>query len=42
MNNGIGVQGLSDMIYAHPTVSELFMDAVQMLEGKSINTPGGR
>ncbi len=41
MNNGIGVQGLSDMIYAHPTVSELFMDAVQIFEGKSINTPGG-
>lgn len=41
MNNGIGTEGLSDMIYAHPTISELFMDAVHIFEGKSINTPGG-
>lgn len=39
MNNHIGVAGLSDMIWAHPTVSEAFMDAVHILEGKSINTP---
>ena len=41
MNNDISVEGLSSMIYAHPTISELFMDAVHIFEGKSINTPGG-
>ncbi|MDO5754641.1 MAG: dihydrolipoyl dehydrogenase [Tissierellia bacterium] len=39
MNNNIGVDGLSDMIWAHPTISEAFMDAAHILEGKSINTP---
>lgn len=39
MNNGVDVEGLSAMIYAHPTISEVFMDAVEQLEGLSINTP---
>ncbi|MSB16743.1 dihydrolipoyl dehydrogenase [Finegoldia magna] len=39
MNNNVGVEGLSAMIYAHPTISEVFMDSVEQLEGLSINTP---
>lgn len=39
MQNDLGVEGLSEMIYAHPTVSEVFKDAVEMLEGKSTNAP---
>ena len=39
MTNDLSVEDLTDMIYAHPTVSEVFKDAVEMLEDKSINTP---
>ncbi len=39
MNNDVDVEGLSAMIYAHPTISEVFMDSVEQLEGLSINTP---
>lgn len=39
MTNDLSVEDLTDMIYAHPTVSEVFKDAVVMLENKSINTP---
>lgn len=27
------------MIYAHPTIAEVFKDAIESLEGKSTNSP---
>lgn len=39
MSNNLSVSDLTDMIYAHPTISETFKDAVEILENKSINTP---
>ena len=39
MANGLSVEDLSNMIYAHPTIAEVFKDAVETLEGKSTNSP---
>lgn len=39
MANGLNVEDLSNMIYAHPTIAEVFKDAIESLEGKSTNSP---
>lgn len=39
MANGLSVEDLSNMIYAHPTIAEVFKDAIEALEGKSTNSP---
>lgn len=40
--NKLSVEDTSKMIYAHPTLSEVFMEAVHLLEGHSINSPKAR
>lgn len=39
ITNKLSVEDTSKMIYAHPTLSEVFMEAVHLLEGHSINSP---
>ncbi len=39
MANGLSVEDLSNMIYAHPTIAEVFKDTIEALEGKSTNSP---
>ena len=39
MANDLSVEDLSNMIYAHPTIAEVFKDAIEALEGKSTNSP---
>lgn len=42
ITNKLSVEDTSKMIYAHPTLSEVFMEAVHLLEGHSINSPKAR